>query len=155
MKLFAKKPCSFGGKRFAIGDEIPVDLVVNPVAQAKMDVLSIVMDFPAMDPGDPAGDCTVVALVIHTKDGDVTLELLPESIQTVMDVLTDNAEDAVDRIKEITNDDLLFLVNAADSRKTVQAAAKARAQALAEEASAEEASEPAVPEAPEESEGDQ
>ena len=132
MKLFAKKPCSFGGKRFAIGDEIPVDLVVNPTAQAKMDVLSIVNDAPAMDPGDPAGSITVVPVIVRTKDGDATIYLSAEAFQTVVDVLTANAEDAADRVKQIDNDDILFLLHAADSRKTVQAAAKARAQALME-----------------------
>lgn len=160
MKLIAKKPCSFGGERFYIGDEIPVELVQNPKTQEKYGKLAIVNDeaIPAvLDSTEPGGDATVVRLVIHGKDGDVALDLPPESIQTVMDVLTANAEDAAELIKQFTSDDLLFLVNAADSRKTVQAAAKARAQALAEEASEpdEEASEPAEPENPEESAGDQ
>ncbi len=127
MKLIAKQPCSFGGKRFYIGDEIPVELVQEPKTQEKFGKLTIVND--AVEPG---GDATVVHLVIHGKDGDIALDLAPESIQTVMDVLTANAEDAEKLIKKIDSDDLLFLVNAADSRKTVQAAAKARAQALME-----------------------
>lgn len=153
MKLIAKKPCSFGGKRFYIGDEIPGEFVLSPNDQEKMGVLTIVNDTAApavIDPAEPGGDATVVHLVIHGKDGDVALDLAPESVQTMMDVLTANAEDAADLIKQITSDDILFLVNAADSRKTVQAAAKARAQALAEAAS-----EPAEPENPEESAGDQ
>lgn len=153
MKLIAKKPCSFGGKRFYIGNEIPVELVQEPVTQEKYGNLTIVNDAVApavMDPAEPGGDATVVCLVIHGKDGDVALYLTPESIQTVMDVLTANADGAAELINQITSDDLLFLVNAADSRKTVQAAAKARAQALSEAAS-----EPAEPETPEESEGEQ
>ena len=39
MKLIAKKPCSFGGKRFYIGDEIPAALVLDPVRQEKLGVL--------------------------------------------------------------------------------------------------------------------
>lgn len=127
MKLIAKQPCSFGGKRFYIGDEIPVELVQEPKTQEKFGKLTIVNDA-----AEPGGDATVVHLVIHGKDGDIALDLAPESIQTVMDVLTANAEDAEKLIKNIDSDDLLFLVNAADSRKTVQAAAKARAQALME-----------------------
>lgn len=153
MKLIAKKPCSFGGKKFYIGDEIPGEFVLNPREREQAGVLTIVNDAAApaaIDPAEPGGDATVVHLVIHGNDGDVALDLDAESIQTVMDVLTANAEDAAERIKQIDSDDLLFLVNAADSRKTVQAAAKARAQALAEEAS-----EPAEPETPEESAGDQ
>lgn len=132
MKLIAKKPCSFGGKRFFIDDEIPAELVRDPATQEKYGTLAIVNDAaPAMT--EPGGDATVVHLVIPGKDGDVALDMAPESIQTVMNILTANADDAAEIIKQITSDDILFLVNAADSRKTVQAAAKARAQELAEE----------------------
>lgn len=132
MKLIAKKPCSFGGKRFFIDDEIPVELVRDPATQEQYGTLAIVNDTaPAMT--EPGGDATVVHLVITGKDGGVALNMAPESIQTVMDILTANADDAAEIIKQITSDDILFLVNAADSRKTVQAAAKARAQELAEE----------------------
>ena len=129
MKLIAKQPCSFGGKRFFIGDEIPVELVQEPATQEKYGKLAIVNDNAVTEPG---GNATVVHLVIRGKDGDVALDLTPESIQSVMDVLTADADNAAKLVKEITSDDILFLVNAADSRKTVQAAAKARAQALAE-----------------------
>lgn len=131
MKLIAKQPCSFGGKRFYIGDEIPVELVLEPKTQEKYGKLAIVDDeaVPAvMDPAEPGGDVTVVPLVIIGRE----MELAPESIQVVMDVLTANAETAEKLVKQIDSDDILFLLNAADSRKTVQAAAKARAQALVE-----------------------
>lgn len=136
MKLIAKQPCSFGGKRFYIGNEIPVELVQDPKTQEKYGKLVIVNDDAA--PAEHGGDATVVHLVIHGKDGEIALDLAPESIQTVMDVLTANAEDAEKLIKKIDSDDLLFLVNAADSRKTVQASAKARAQALMEAQEGEE-----------------
>ena len=41
MKLIAKKPCSFGGQRFYIGDEIPAELVAEPKAQEKLGVIAI------------------------------------------------------------------------------------------------------------------
>jgi len=41
MKLIAKKPCSFGGKKFLIGDEIPAQLVHNPIQQEKYGTLTI------------------------------------------------------------------------------------------------------------------
>ena len=109
-------------------------MVMEPATQEKFGILAIVNDAaaPALtDHTEPGGNATAVHLVIHGKDGDVALDLAHESIQSVMDVLTANAEDAADLVKQITSDDILFLVNAADSRKTVQAAAKARAQALA------------------------
>ena len=155
MKLIAKKPCSFGGKRFYIGDEIPVELVKEPKTQERYGNLVIVNDeaaaAPAMDPGDPAGDTTVFAVMV----GDTSITLAPENVQTILDVLTANADDAAALIKQMNSVSMLFIVNAADSRKTVQAAAKARAQALADAASVSEEPPTAEPEAPEESEGDQ
>ena len=41
MKLIAKKPCSFGGKKFFIGEEVPVNLVANPALQEKLGVIAI------------------------------------------------------------------------------------------------------------------
>ena len=131
MKLIAKQPCSFGGKRFYIGDEIPVELVLEPKTQEKYGKLAIVDDeaVPAVTaPAEPGGNATVVPLVICDRE----MALAPESIQTVMDVLTANAEDAAKLVNLIDSDDILFLLHAADSRKTVQNAAKARAQALME-----------------------
>lgn len=133
MKLIAKQPCSFGGKRFYIGDEIPAELVLEPKTQEKYGKLTIVND-EAEAPVEPGGEVTVVPLVISGRE----MELAPESIQAVMDVLTSNAEEAEKLVKQIDSDDMLFLLHAADSRKTVQAAAKARAQALMEAQEGEE-----------------
>lgn len=40
MRLIAKKPCSYGGKKFFIGDEIPAELVVNIEREEKLGVIS-------------------------------------------------------------------------------------------------------------------
>ena len=36
MRLIANKPCSFGGRQFYIGDEIPANLVADAKTQEKM-----------------------------------------------------------------------------------------------------------------------
>ena len=41
MKLIARKPCSFGGKKYFIGDEIPSEEVIQPKTQEKLGVLAI------------------------------------------------------------------------------------------------------------------
>ena len=33
MRLIAQKPCSFGGNKFFIGEEVPTELVTNPKMQ--------------------------------------------------------------------------------------------------------------------------
>lgn len=141
MKLFAKKPCSFGGKRFAIGDEIPVDLVVNPAAMAKMDIISIVNDAPAytagVDLGDPAGDCSGIAIVLHTENGDFHLNLTVEGLQQVVDVLTSKGDGPKAIVAQMTDEHALILLDATDSRKNIKQAAQERAMALTPEEEAE------------------
>ena len=44
MRLIAKKPCSYGGRKFFIGDEIPAELVVNIEREEKLGVISIAND---------------------------------------------------------------------------------------------------------------
>lgn len=44
MRLIAKKPCSYGGKKFFIGDEIPAELVVNIEREEKFGVISAAND---------------------------------------------------------------------------------------------------------------
>lgn len=136
MKLFAKKPCSFGGKRFAIGEEIPGDLVLNPAAQAKMDVISIVNDAPAFDLGDPAGDVTRIVVVLHAEQGDFTLYLTQEGFQSVVDVLTTKGDAAKAIVEQMTDGDALILLDATDTRPNIRKAAQARAMALNAEESA-------------------
>jgi len=41
MGLIAKRPCSYGGKKFFIGDEIPADLVADVAREEKLGVISI------------------------------------------------------------------------------------------------------------------
>lgn len=44
MRLIAKKPCSYGGKKFFVGDEIPAELVVNIEREEKLGVISAAND---------------------------------------------------------------------------------------------------------------
>lgn len=44
MRLIVNKPCSFGGKNFYIGNEIPGNLVADAKLQEKMGVITIVND---------------------------------------------------------------------------------------------------------------
>lgn len=41
MRYIANKPCSFCGKKFFIGDEIPAEMVSNPKAQEKLGIITI------------------------------------------------------------------------------------------------------------------
>lgn len=136
MKLFARKPCSFAGKKFFIGDEIPAELVLNPQAQEKRGILAIVADGSVEAPA--AGHEVVhdkvetMAVVIRAEEGDMPLELTQAGLQAMVDVLTSKVEDAEPIIAAMTDGDALILLHLTDSRKSVKNAAEARAKALNE-----------------------
>lgn len=131
MKLIAKRLCSFGGKRFFNGDEIPAEYVMHPKMQEKLGVLVIVND------GDqapaPAG---AMEVVIHAEEGDLPLNLTREGLQAFVDVLTSKPSEAKPIIEQMTDGDALILLHIADSRKDIKAAAETRAKALSPEESA-------------------
>lgn len=52
MSLIAKKPCSFGGRQFYIGDEIPENLVADAKMQEKMGVITIANDTKGVSGGE-------------------------------------------------------------------------------------------------------
>jgi len=139
MKLIAKKPCSFGGLQFYIGDEIPVELVADARQQEQMGVITIMDDTNGAlgrEPGtlftlEQAEKESAEGIVINLrgwdysetgKVGDVTAT--PEQIQHTFGILQCTAEDGTKYIADITDETVLLLIHAADSRKTVKNAAK-------------------------------
>ena len=53
MRLIAKKPCSFGGRQFYIGDEIPENLVADGKRQEESGVITIAKDSEGLSGGQP------------------------------------------------------------------------------------------------------
>lgn len=128
MKLIARQPCNFGGKRFYIGDEIPAEHVLNPQAQEKLGILAIVQDAPA-----PAvAPLDIVTVTVRTEEGGMSLDVTADGIQSVFDALAGTVDEAKAVIEQMTDTDALILLHTADSRKSVQAAAKERAKELNE-----------------------
>ena len=139
MKLIAKKPCGFGGKKFYIGDEIPVEYVQNPKAQEQLGTLAIVNDEAG---AGPAAAVEAMDVVIHAEEGDLQLKLTKEGLQAFVDVLTSTVPDAKPIIEQMTDGDALILLHVSDDRKDIKKAAEVRAKALS-------------PQEPEESAGEQ
>lgn len=141
MKLIALKPCSFGGKKFYIGDEIPVESVLDPKAQEQMGVLVLVdpaqgRPAPAPAPEVVLKEVDTMTVVIGAKEGDLPLNLTQEGLQAVVDVLTVKPAEAVAIIEKMEDGDALILVHIMDSRKAVKEAAEKRAKDLNTEESA-------------------
>lgn len=135
MKLIAKKPCSFGGERFYIGDEIPVALVQNPKTQERYGVLAI-LEGDAVTPAPTVSPIVVSdpVLTICVRVGEEEMELEPtdDGLQDIFSALISDPAGAMAVINQMTDNDALILLHLADRRTTVQKAAKARAEKLQE-----------------------
>jgi len=187
MKLIAKKPCSFGGRQFFIGNEIPAELVADPVTQEGLGVITIAdtdnggktdgqPDAPAgqvyteeqvekmlaeavdeavnntiaemeqkqdelqqaaaelKEMGPDLYQGTVQISVKGASDGEngqvMAVPAKPEEITQVFSVMQMKAEEGAKAIAEIQSENVLILLHAADSRKTIKDAAKKRADNL-------------------------
>ena len=143
MELIAQKPCSFGGRKFFVGEKIPEGLVLDPKAQEKMGVLVI-----AADGAEPVNGLqeivTQVADVkfeikIHAKEGGLTVQVTNEELSVFTDILqtgTGKAEDKQkisEMIQKVGSEDLLILIDALDGRKYVKELALERARQFTEE----------------------
>lgn len=135
MKLIAKKPCSFGGERFYIGDEIPVELVQEPKTQEKYGNLAIV-EGDAVTPA-PTVNATVVSdpvlnISVAVDGEQMDLEPTDDGLQDIFNALIADAESAIGIVNKMTDNDSLILLHLAERRTTVKKAAKARAEKLQE-----------------------
>ena len=132
MAYVALKPCCFAGHSFKIGQSVP-DELIHPGAANNLVKMQIIAKHGGTENRTaPNGDITVM---IHADEGDMPLDLTAESIQTIFDVLTGNATDAAAIIETMTDGDALILLHLTDSRKSVKAAAEARAKSLNEQES--------------------
>lgn len=131
MKLFAKKPCSFNGKNFIIGEEIPAGYVINPKAQEKMGVIAIADEASLPKIGE-------IEVPIHAEEGDLILCVTNEELKVFTDILQIGVKTAEDKqkisemIQNIESVDLLIMLDALDGRKHVKDEAQARAKVLNE-----------------------
>lgn len=147
MRLIAKKPCSYGGKKFFIGDEIPAELVVNIEREEKLGVISIANDEAGVPEQSGAlysqeqvdemiqsavaelkpfdSDNAGFTVTVKGEGDNVTaVSCSAEDIQSVVDVLQMNADDGAKAVASVKSDSVLILLHALDTRATVKKAAQ-------------------------------
>lgn len=140
MILISKKPCTFGGKSFLIGEEIPCELVTNPKMQEKFGVIAI-----ADGTGNSFNVEDVVAQVAEVffdvpiyGESELTLSVTNEELKVFTDILQLDVKTTADKqkvsemIQNIESEDLLIMLDALDGRKHVKEETQARAAVLAE-----------------------
>ena len=147
MRLIANRPCSYGGGKFFIGDEIPANLVADVAREEKLGVISITNASAGVS--DQSGtlfsqeqvDEMIKSAVAELKpfdtddtgftvtvkgEGNNATEVLccAEDIQSVVDVLQMNANDGVKAVTNVQSDSVLILLRALDTRAMVKNAAQ-------------------------------
>ena len=147
MKLIAKKRCSYGGRKFFAGDEIPADIVLNVEREEKLGVISIANDeagvpeqsgalysqeqvdemiqsaVAELEPFD--SDNAGFTVTVKGEGDNVTaVSCSAEDIQSVVDVLQMNADDGAKAVASVQSDSVLILLHALDTRATVKKAAQ-------------------------------
>lgn len=133
MSYIALKPCTFAGKKFLIGEEIPADMVHpgNRENLVKMGMIAARGMSAWVEPTKPANQGVVITLKGDT--GESKLVVSEQDLQAIFDALSQKATDAEAVVKTLANADALVLLRECDARKTIKELAKARIEALAEE----------------------
>lgn len=144
MRLIANKPCSFGGKKFLIGDEVPANLVLNPNYQVQLGTLSKLNGSADAEPLAKEGLEAVAQtgvikfpIPIHKEDGKFDICVTSEELIVFSEIRQNPGNKAEDKkkiedtIKEITSNDLLIMLDALDGRKVVTGPVMERVTELA------------------------
>lgn len=132
----ALKAITLNGTEYAAGDHIPADAVLPSRVSALVrtgTIATINAETPAVGAESPeirTNEVEGVDLPIKTEDGVLTLTASCEDIVKAIEVLQMNADDAAEAAATIESDTALIIIDACDSRKTVQKAVKARAEEL-------------------------
>lgn len=109
MRYIARKPCSFGGKKYLIGEDVPADVVLDGKRQVALGTLAVVQD-----------DKTAAILI---SLGEEQVSLASEELQRIFDILQAKSEDAVALLQEETRENVCGVIAVCDSRRAVKTAA--------------------------------
>nr|WP_302665697.1 hypothetical protein [uncultured Agathobaculum sp.] len=109
MRYIARRPCSFGGKKYLIGEDVPADVVLDGKRQVALGTLVAVQD-----------DKTSAILI---SLGEEQVSLAPEELQRIFDILQAKSEDAVALLQEEACENVCGVIAVCDNRRAVKSAA--------------------------------
>lgn len=130
MRLIARKPCCFEGRKYFIGEEVPLESVANPKAQEKMGVLSLFEENGPECRERVSPDSLKIFVPIKRKDKEMELPLKCEDLRAAVNIMQMSVKDATEAIENITEESILIFLNACDSRKGIKEETEARAAEL-------------------------
>lgn len=129
MTYTALKPCRVGGHAFRIGETVPKELIA-PGAEKNLLKMGILA---ATEPAPGAADADVpeaLNIRVPVEEGELPLTITKEGLEAAVLAVTSSADDAKRVAAGMADRDALILLDLLDPRKSVQEAAKARAQEL-------------------------
>lgn len=135
MEIIAKKPCSFGGKNFFIGDRIPEELVMNCEDHEKRGIISVVREGIPFEMAEAVAQVGEVFFSLPIVKGSETLEIevSEPQIREAVKTMQMPVKEATAHIKSnVTDDTVLIMLNAFDPRSAVKKEAELKARELAE-----------------------
>ena len=127
MAYVALKPCRVGGHAFRIGETVPKELIA-PGAEKNLLKMGILA---ATEPAPGAADVPeALNIQVPVEEGELPLTITKEGLEAAVLAVTSSADDAKRVAAGMADRDALILLDLLDPRKSVQEAAKARAQEL-------------------------
>ena len=120
MRIFALKPCSFGGRKFFVGDEIPESLIADWKSQVTYGNISVLEN---EDPG-ASPECRTIQIhpIIDGKASAV--DITDDQADRAIKIMQADVKASVELVGGELDKEALLLVKALDSRKMVQEAVK-------------------------------
>lgn len=137
MSYLCRKGLNISGTAYKPGDVIP-DGAILPNRVRTLKAVGMISEVAEND-GTPVvnsqpvvsgSELSTISIPVKGENGDITLEVTPEEVQTVFSLLQMTANEGITAIGKVESDNVLILVHAVDTRKTIQNAAKERANIL-------------------------
>lgn len=138
MSYVCRKGLTISGVQYKPGELIS-DGVILPNRVRSLMAVGVISevgenaDMPVVDDSQPVAsppELSTILVPVKGENGDITLKMTPEEVQEVFAILQMNASEGITEVGKIESDNVLILIHATDSRKTVQNAAKERADVL-------------------------
>lgn len=143
------KPVKLFGVQYNPNDFIPLDVVLPSRVSALIRNGTIAQvseqnNTPDMIVSDLEGTVEelAVSVPIHAENGVMELVTPYSEVQQVFEIMQLSAKEAPDVIKTVESENILIILDACDSRKTITDAVRARVKQLKEETSEDNAKEP-------------
>ena len=135
----AQKPCTISGNKYLIDDVINTEYVsdedIARLVKMKLIVATGAEAAPVVNaaPEEILAKPMPVTVPIITDDGVTEIALTAEGIYNALKAIQSKADEAVEIVKVAETEAECILIHKLDERKTVKAAAEARAEELTKE----------------------